>query len=62
MNRRTWISAVLVAAFAGGTAACGGGGGTVEAQAKPEPLSIEAAKIEQPLLRVPARRRVRRKT
>lgn len=47
MNRRTWISAVLVAAFAGGTAACGGGGGTVEAQAKPEPLSIEAAKIEQ---------------
>src|ERR671937_781405 len=48
MKRRTqWVSAVLLAAAAGTAAACGGRGGTVQAEARPEPLAIEAARVEQ---------------
>ena len=48
MKRRTrFIPAVLLAAVAALPAACGGGNTTVEAQAKPEPLAIETAKVEQ---------------
>jgi RND family efflux transporter MFP subunit len=46
-HRNSWISAALLAALAGAAASCGGSDATVEAQAKPEPLSIEATKIEQ---------------
>jgi RND family efflux transporter MFP subunit len=47
MNARThWIPAVLLAT-ATAAAACGGRSATVEAQARPEPLSIEVAKVEQ---------------
>jgi len=48
MKRGTqWIPAVLLTLVAGGAAACGGNNSTVEAQAKPERLSIDAAKVEQ---------------
>jgi RND family efflux transporter MFP subunit len=48
MKRRArWIPAVLLTIAAGAAAACGGNNGTVEAQAKPEALSIETAKVEQ---------------
>jgi len=48
MKRRTrLLPAVLLAALAAAPAACGGGNATVEAQAKPEPLAIETAKVEQ---------------
>ena len=48
MKRRTrFIPVVLLAALAALPAACGGGNTTVEAQAKPEPLAIETAKVEQ---------------
>jgi multidrug efflux pump subunit AcrA (membrane-fusion protein) len=42
-----FLPAVLLAALAATTATCGGAPRTVEAQAKPEPLAIEAAKVEQ---------------
>jgi len=48
MKRRTqWLSAILLAAVAAGPAACGGRDTTVEAQARPEPLSIEVAKVDE---------------
>ena len=48
MKRRTrFIPAVLLVALAALPAGCGGGNTTVEAQAKPEPLAIEAAKVER---------------
>jgi hypothetical protein len=47
-HRNSWISAALLAALAGAAASCGGSDATVEAQAKPEPLSIEATKISAP--------------
>jgi RND family efflux transporter MFP subunit len=43
---RQWTSAVLLAAAAA-AAACDGRNTTVEAQARPEPLSIEVVKVEQ---------------
>lgn len=47
-GRTAWGAAVLLTAAAGAAAAgCGGGNSTVEAQAKPEPLSIETATVEQ---------------
>ena len=42
-----WIAAVALALSMGAATGCGGNNTTVEAQAKPEPLSIETAQVEQ---------------
>jgi RND family efflux transporter MFP subunit len=48
MKRRTrFVPTGLLAALTAASAACGSGNATVEAQAKPEPLAIETAKVEQ---------------
>ncbi len=46
-HRSQWLAAGALALAGSTAAACGGGSGKVEAQAKPEPLTIETANVER---------------